>query len=315
MKNFQRRFNMSVLLLCVIIYFIPLNELSCQQYVLQSQNVFLVVIDGARYSETFGGKEKYIPKMWKELRPLGTIYTNFHNEGTTATIPGHLAMETGNWQKIANDGSERCSNPTLFEYYRKQKGGSDSSCFVVSGKKKLHVLTHSIDSSYGSQYQATFVAPDEMLDIKVWMKLVEVIDQHHPRFVLINFPEVDKEGHDGNWNGYLRAIRQVDSLVFLLWQKIQGDSVYKNTTTMFVTNDHGRHDEQHGGFQHHGDSCEGCRHIMLLTLGPLFSQNTVISDKAIQVDVAATIADIFKLKLPSVQAQNLLYQSRSSESK
>lgn len=315
MENLHRCFSRSLLMLCLGLYFLPLNELSCQQYALQSQNVVLVVIDGARYAETFGARDKYMPQIWNNLRPMGTIYTNFRNEGVTATVPGHVALLTGTWQRIANDGSERNPARTLFEYFRAQKGVTQTSCFVVSGKNKLHVLTHSTDSSYGTRYKASFVTTEKHSDLETWTKVVEVIDRHHPRLMIINFPEVDKEGHDGNWNGYLRAVRQADSLVFLLWQKIQSDSLYKNTTTMFVTNDHGRHDEKHGGFQHHGDSCEGCRHIMLLAIGPAFVPNTVISDTTSQIDVTPTIADILGLKLPSLQAKSLLHQSNSTRRK
>lgn len=42
----------------------------------QTENVFVVVIDGARYSETFGDNSSnlnhsLIPHIWNDLRPLG----------------------------------------------------------------------------------------------------------------------------------------------------------------------------------------------------------------------------------------------------
>ena len=42
-----------------------------------AQNVIIVVIDGARYTETFGGGNTYIPHMYDDLRPSGYLYTNF----------------------------------------------------------------------------------------------------------------------------------------------------------------------------------------------------------------------------------------------
>src|SRR5208282_383560 len=96
------------------------------------------------------------------------------------------------------------------------------------------------------------------------------------------------------------------NIVGLLWKKIQSDSVYKNTTTLFVTNDHGRHDDQHGGFRDHGDACEGCRHIMLLALGPKFKKNTVVADTTLQVDLAPTAAYLLGITMPMVQGKNML---------
>jgi hypothetical protein len=275
------------------------------------QNVFIVVVDGPRYSESFGSKDRYLPRIWNELRPQGTIYTNFHNDGITATIPGHDALISGVYQKIANDGSQSLTSPTIFEYFRQQTGAPDSACFVVSGKKKLHVLTHSIDSAYGERYGARFVSTDTYRDSDTWDSLVNVMDMYHPRLVVVNLPQIDARGHAGEWDNYLAAIRQADSLVALLWQKLQSDSLYSNRTTLFVTNDHGRHDDQHGGFQHHGDSCNGCRHIMLLALGPDFPAGMEVTDPRSQIDVFQTAAGILGLHVPPDRGHSLVpHQTR-----
>lgn len=286
-----------ILLTVVIFFIIPALGFG--------QNVFIVVIDGVRYSETFGSEGQYIPNMWNKLRTQGAIYTNFRNDGHTATISGHTAILTGTWQKLINDGSQRSSSPTLFEYFRRQKMLPEESCSIVSGKSKLDALTYSTDREYGSNYKASFSYGRES-DIKTWKKLIEVMDKHHPRLVMVTFVETDHNGHAGNWKGYLSALRQADSLVNLLWGKIQTDSIYKNSTTLFVTSDHGRHDDEHGGFQHHGDSCEGCRHIWLLALGPDFKPNTVVSKNTYQIDLTPTVGQILRLQLPSPPGRSLI---------
>ena len=50
-----------------------------------AQNVIIVVVDGARYTETFGAGATYIPHMYNDLKPLGAVYTNFRiaDEGKT----------------------------------------------------------------------------------------------------------------------------------------------------------------------------------------------------------------------------------------
>jgi len=59
-----------------------------------AQNVIVAVVDGARYTETFGATNpsEYIPHMWNDLKPLGTMYENFRNDGKTSTNPGHAII-------------------------------------------------------------------------------------------------------------------------------------------------------------------------------------------------------------------------------
>jgi hypothetical protein len=132
-------------------YFKNIKYLFVLIYILISHsianNVIVVVIDGARYSETFGKEDTYIPYMWNEMRPQAVIFTNFYNDGTTKTNPGHATIATGKWQSIANNGTERPTFPTLFEYYRQQTGAADSSVYVVAGADKLAAISYSNVSS------------------------------------------------------------------------------------------------------------------------------------------------------------------------
>lgn len=273
---------------------------------LSAQNVVIVVIDGARYTESFGAGAEYLPRIWGDLRPKGTIYTNFRNDSTTKTCPSHAAVLTGVWNDLPNDGSVRPSEPTLFERFRRHTGLPERSCFVVSGKDKLEMLTWSVDTAFGSACGASFVTTETMTDSATWTKLVAAMDAHHPRLIIINFPSVDVHGHAKEWDKYLDAIRGADSLVSLLWQKLESDSIYRGATTMLVTNDHGRHDEQHGGFRNHGDGCEGCRHIMLLAMGPGFPAGAAVSDHRTQLDIAPTAAAILGIPFPKLGGASLL---------
>jgi len=268
-------------------------------------NVIIAVIDGARYSETFGAQDTFMPVLWNTLRHEGTIYTNVMIDGVTKTCPGHSAMITGNWQRIKNDGTERPIGPTIFEVFRKEKSQPAQSCFVVSGKAKLDILTYGIDSGYGSAYGASY-AFGKKTDIVTWERVAETIAKHHPSLMVINFPEVDINGHDSSYQAYLGAIRRVDSLLGLLWTTVQSDSLYREKTTLFITNDHGRHDDAHGGFHEHGDGCDGCRHIMLMALGPNFPKNARIGRRVLQIDLAPTAAALAGFTMPPTKGTSIL---------
>jgi len=107
------------------------------------QNVIVIVIDGARYSETCEAGYLYMPHLWKEMRRHGTLWTNFRNDSLTVTNPGHLSIATGIWQAVDNKGLTRSAEPTIFEYFRKATGEPKTATAVVVGKPKLKVLAYS----------------------------------------------------------------------------------------------------------------------------------------------------------------------------
>jgi Uncharacterized proteins of the AP superfamily len=255
-----------------------------------AQNVVIIVIDGARYTETFGADSLYIPRIWTQLRPLRMIWTNFRNDGITKTDPGHASIATGTWQSIDNIGVIRPTQPTIFEYFRKTSGAPESAAAVVVGKLKLNILAYSTHPNYGAKYKAsTSIGKD---DTSVVRNLKTILRQNHPRLMLVNLPSTDAAGHSGNRNQYLSAIHAADSLIYDIWQTLQADSLYRSNTTLFVTNDHGRHDNLHGGFKNHGDDCEGCRHIMLFAIGRGFPVNTVVTKRRTQCDIAPTAGEL-----------------------
>jgi phosphopentomutase len=275
----------------MITYFRTLNFLICFfSITLWGQNVIVVVLDGARYSETFGADSLYIPNIWNQLRPLGTIWTNVYNEGLTRTGPAHASIASGVWQTIDNKGNGWSKHPTIFEYFRKYTNSSEQAAMVVVGKRKLDILTYSTHPDYGIKYKASYLIRSG--DTSVINTVKEVLTTNHPRLLMINMPSVDPAGHSGDWAEYIAALHIADSLIWNLWQTLQSDSIYRNNTTLFITNDHGRHDDAHEGFEDHGDDCNGCRHVMLLAAGRGFTTNKVVKKKRTICDVAPTIGKL-----------------------
>lgn len=269
------------------------------------QNVFIVVIDGVRYSESFGSESKYIPHLYNDLAPLGTVYTNFRiaDDGITSTNPGQASILTGNWQIIANDGTEHPNKPTVFEYFRKELSANESDCFIVAGKKKLDALAYSNSPEYGKDYKALTKCFDSESNDRVFDSLVVAVATYHPKLVLVNFPMTDKEAHANNWNEYTAAIRNADSLIYLLYNKFQADPFYKNNFTMLITNDHGRHTDD---YTNHGCDCDGCEHIILLAIGKNFEANKVDVDLHYQIDICKTVGDIMKFQTPFAKGISLI---------
>jgi len=277
-----------------------------------ASNVVVVVIDGARYSETFGAESTYVPRMWNFLRPSGMIWTNDYNDGVTSTNPGHASIATGTWQSITNDGMQRPTMPTIFEYFRSGLREDETEPYIVLGKAKLDILSYSTHPDFGAVYAASVVIGAG--DADVLAKVRTVMNSSHPRLMMVNFADVDIVGHSGSWPGYLAAIRAVDSLVHELWMHIQTDPFYRDSTTLFVTNDHGRHDDTHGGFRNHGDGCNGCRHLMLLAVGRRLPQGQSVSFRRTQLDVAPTVGELLGFDTPFAAGTSLLGDITSTSS-
>jgi predicted AlkP superfamily pyrophosphatase or phosphodiesterase len=274
-----------------------------------TQNVIIVVLDGVRYSESFGSDSTYIRNIWTKLKPAGIIFTNYRNNGKTNTIPGHTSIETGTWQTINNNGSERPTMPTIFEYFRKETGAPESENYIAAGKEKLKVLSYSTDKHYGSAYKALVSVAEGNRAVMDFVFFHMNTD--HPRLVLINLPDMDTAAHHTGWKSYIDAIVRADSIVYVLWQRIQTNPFYAGNTTLIVTNDHGRHGGN--GFDDHGCDCDGCRHIMLLMVGRNIPSGVIDTLKAEQIDIAPTVGQLLGFPTPFAQGKSLLKGRLHSE--
>ena len=71
----------------------------------QTENVIIVIMDGARYSETWGDSTlEHIPNMGINFAEKSVVITNFYNNGITTTVPGHTSITTSYYQSITNNG-------------------------------------------------------------------------------------------------------------------------------------------------------------------------------------------------------------------
>ncbi len=274
---------------------------------LKTRHVVILVIDGARWTETWGraGRD-LIPVRATVLAPQGVMFTDMANDGPTYTDAGHAALVTGFYQEINNSGLELPRNPTISQ--RLLATGVDSKqAWIVTSKDKLQILTDSSSPEWKHKFVCAFdcgvggagVGSGYRDDATTVKRVKEVISRDHPRFLLINFKEPDASGHGKNWESYLQGIRDTDQYVGQIWDSIQADVEMKDRTALFVTNDHGRHLDGHkDGFVSHGDDCAGCRKIELLAVGPDFRHGATVDAHHNQLDVAVTTAALLGLTIP-----------------
>ena len=273
-----------------------------------ANNVIIIVIDGARYSETWGDSTySNIPKM-KLISGEGVFFSSFYNNGPTLTLSGHTAITTGIYQEIDNIGIEIPQFPSLFQYWNRKYSGVYPISRIISSKDKLSVLSDCIDSSYNGFYRPLFdcgingmgVGSGYRHDSITLGRTLDVMAVEHPKLVLLSFREPDYSAHLENWQQYIDGIKNTDNYVYQIWTFLKRNKYYQGKTALFVTNDHGRHlDGVSNGYISHGDTCEGCKHISLLAIGPDFKRGETLNTDRELIDIPATIAEILKFPMPT----------------
>jgi hypothetical protein len=277
---------------------------------LQTRKVFIVNIDGLRSTEGFEAGDINLPFIWDSLKPLGTLYSNFYNTGVTITNSAHSTIVTGARQLMLNGtpfwAPIRPREPTIGECYRKFLGAPEDGAVFVNGKPLIWLDPVSTYPGFGRAVapQVVYAWPTED-DLAAWDSTRAVIARSHPSLCYVVLGQVDAAGHAGDTSRYISSIRQADSLVFELWKLLCDDPQYRDSTTLIITSDHGRHDERHGGWFTHGCSCHGCRHVLFLAIGPDIKTDTVIGDRADQTDIAPTVADLLAFPMPYAQGRVL----------
>jgi hypothetical protein len=237
---------------------------------LPQQHVMLVVIDGARYTETLGDPlGRHVPRM-AELARTGCAPGPILNTGDTVTIAGMSVIHTGAWDAWIEDagtGEVYQAVPTHWEYFRKQAGMDESQAFYILEDYGEGVWKPSRDPDYGEAFWPTIVARGDT-DQEVFENARMVLEQVQPAFAVVYLAAVDGAGHSGDWGEYTAALEAADAIVGHIWDLLQASPFYAGSTTLIVTSDHGRHDDAHGGFDGHGDGCDGCRQVAFLAVGP-----------------------------------------------
>ncbi len=273
-----------------------------------TDSFFLIIIDGLRNQEAFeDSTHAYIPHIWNDLRPLGTMYTDFYTIVIPGTTPGHQTLLSGARTDMINNhrmelAHFRSRYPTIFEYFRKQTGIPADSVWTVTGKRNLSTTNYSIHPAWGEAFGAIHMG-DAGHDTLTYEAAVEVIDTYHPRMMMFNIKDTDVRGHVGTFEEYTTAIQIADSLVFELYNHIESDEFYSGTTTYFFTTDHGRIDDLHGGYHHHGLGTHGDRNCYFLAIGPDIRTGHVVEEMRNFTDVAPTVGELMGFQTPFAEGE------------
>lgn len=276
----------------------------------KTEHVVILIIDGPRYSETFGDTTcTNIPNICNQLAPQGVLYTNFRaNAPRTTTNAGHTAITTGVNQRISNDGKQFPKYPSMFQYLMKEKEVDKNKLWIISSKGKLSILGNTKHKKWKDLYTPHVYCgrngngADYTKDSQTMKQVHHVLETYSPTLTLINLLAPDSWAHGGNWERYIQSIKESDQYAMKIWDMIQNNPQMKDKTTLIITNDHGRNaDGYKDGFISHGANTESNRHIFLLGIGPDFKKDVKSDFPRELTDISATVARLLGFSIPTSQ--------------
>jgi hypothetical protein len=284
----------------------------------QSLNVVVLVLDGARFDETFALEpssltgappEQLLPRIHGTLLPQGTLVRPGYAHGLTITAPGHCDLLTAHRQSFVNyanpdtPGAYLPNLPTLFESLR-QSAALDSSGVILLGNSSLvEPLRQSLypDTPGGAAFYLN--EEDAASDTAILKRARALLTEFHPRLLVANLHEIDRSGHYGTASGYLENLSDADDGIMELWEALWELDGYADRTVLVLVSDHGRHRiaGEEEAWVGHGDHCGGCREVGMFLVGPGIRQGAVSTTPYALEDLGHTLAVLLDTPMPYSQ--------------
>jgi hypothetical protein len=126
----------------------------------QRRLILVIFGGGTRSSESIADPEhRYVPQLWKEMIPRGTLWTNMRVEHRVVHPNCNASIKTGHWQYDDLDWSKPPKHPTIFEIVRKQRNLPDTAAWSFVYASILANTGQSSAEGYGPQFAANLVEP------------------------------------------------------------------------------------------------------------------------------------------------------------
>jgi hypothetical protein len=132
----------------------------------RAQKVVVVTFGGgARDEETFAPEgQQYIPHLLNELIPQATFYTQVVNRGILGHYVATASLATGVYETFNNYAPVSPSNPTIFEYFRRDRSRPANDAWVIAPSNGFNRIGESDHKLYGNGLGAHVVLPKHLLN-------------------------------------------------------------------------------------------------------------------------------------------------------
>jgi len=243
-------------------------------------------------------REQMMPFLWKTIAKKGQLYGN-RNLGSNVNVtnnfwfsyPGYNEMFTGFADPRVNSNDFGPNpNVTLQEYLNQQPGYKNSVAAFASWAAFNRIMNkercgfpvnagyeefkgNNLSDRQKAMNETQFLMPktfgnNERPDVVTYYLAKEYMKQNHPKVLQISFIEADAYAHRNLYTEYLSSSYNNDKMIEDVWNYIQSDPFYKDQTTLFIVNDHGRGDNQGMNWTHHNRKEPGSDQIWFAVMGP-----------------------------------------------
>jgi len=280
-------------------------------------NVIVITLSGVRNSETISDPtHQYIPDMWNNVLPAGTLYDNLEDLNVTFHMPAFQATNTG---EIYGTLFGNYSSTIFYDIGRKydippekiwsigQWFGANAYCSKDGNKlypsmlsaffKKSDFLDE-ILSKRELKFFKDFKALQDKIgatwplwdssNIIIWEISKKIFRKYKPQIVhyVMNNTE---SAHFGSYPRYVNSIKAQDDAICEIFNMINEDPYYKGKTYLIVNIDHSRDDYY---MQHYYTK----ETVWMYIYGPGIKRGEIINRKVHHIDVYATLRYIFGME-------------------
>jgi hypothetical protein len=246
----------------------------------------------------FARRKKLMPFFWNTIASKGQIYGNrFLGNKVNVfnpykfSYPGYSEIMCGYVDTAINTNAYKPNpNTTLLEFFNKEnklKGKVEAFSAWYAFNRILNEERSGIPVSaafdvYGGENPTTNQKlinrmlqssqrewkEEECYDVFTHYEAMEDLKTKKPRVLYISYGETDEWAHGRKYRSYLNAAHQVDAWIKEIWDFVQSDPQYKNKTTLFITTDHGRGNNEQVKWTSHGASVDDAEQIWFAVMGP-----------------------------------------------
>lgn len=272
-------------------------------------------------STTAERRQKLMPFFWSTIAKQGQLYGNrdlgnFVNVTNPHWVShaGYSEMFTGFVDPKTTNGSPNNQQVSVFEFLNQQSGYKGKIAAFTSwdeyprifniGRSKFPLnsgwteykeekLTDAQKILNQQQkYLPKIFGTTERLDANTYFLATEYIKQKHPQVFYLAFIDTDAFAHRWQYDFYLDAAHNIDDMIANLWAYLQSDPFYKDNTTLIITTDHGR--GQNDDWNSHHVTIPHSDEIWIVAIGPDIKPlgEVKISGQLYQKQIAKTLAAI-----------------------
>jgi hypothetical protein len=242
-------------------------------------------------------REKLFPFFWGVLmKDHGSILGNPAKQSMVElknrhrfSYPGYSEILTGQAKDQIIKSNDKIQNPTptFLEFLKEKKNLNQNQVAAFASWDTMKFIVESeagaIASNAGfepynhpdpeiqllNQLQMETSTPWDSVrhDAYTFRFALAHLRTYQPRALFLGLGETDDWAHDGRYDRVLFAAELADNYLRQLWTFLQDHPQYRNKTTILITTDHGRGNNQYN-WRHHGANIEGAQYIWLAVISP-----------------------------------------------